>query len=188
MVTMLQRVIRHGVVFGGTAFVLSAYAVGTTGCGTDCKVTADIYEPFRQAVSNPAGFDDWLAANPAFFTSAADACLLAAVNRQQALADKEYARCDELFTIGSDFWTGCVNELAIQLENSATWLNAIGRAARGETRFDATTVGQQIIDLQLSDPASWASQTTQLFTQFGDQFHKAMTCQSCNKTFLGIDL
>ncbi len=28
---MLQRVIRHGVVFVGTAFVLAAYAVGTTG-------------------------------------------------------------------------------------------------------------------------------------------------------------
>jgi len=185
---MLQRIIRHGVVFVGTAFVLSAYAVGTTGCTTDCTVTADIYEPFRQAVSNPAGFDEWLADHAGFYTSAADACLLATVDRQQALADKEYDRCDELFTIGDDLWRGCVNESAIPLENSAIWLNAIGRAARGETRFDATTAGQQIIDIQQSDPASWASLTTQLFNNFGDQFHKAMTCQRCNKSFLGIDL
>jgi len=185
---MLQRAIRHSVVFVGTAFVLSAYAVGTTGCTTDCTVTADIYEPFRQAVSDPSGFDDWLAAHAGFYTAAADACLLAAVSRQQALADKEYDRCDELFTIGSDFWRGCVNELAIDLENSAIWLTAIGRAARGDTRFDATTVGQQIIDMQLSDPASWASLTTQLFNEFGDQFHKAMTCQRCSRSFLGIDL
>src|SRR5436190_2205468 len=103
-VAMLQRVIRHGVVLVGTAVVLSAYAVGTTGCATECTVTADIYEPFREAVSNPAGFDDWLAAHAGFYTSAADACLLATVNRQQALADKEYARCDDQWPIGSDFW------------------------------------------------------------------------------------
>lgn len=184
---MPQRAVRHWVAVAGAGFVLSAYAVGTTGCTTECTVTADIYEPFRQAVTNPAGFDAWLTANAGFYTAAADACLLAAVARQQALADKGYNHCDELFA-GSDLWAGCVNEEAIPYENSAVWLNAIGRAARGETRFDATTAGQQIIGTQLSDPVFWDSLTTYMFGHFGSQFHKAMTCEKCHKSLLGIDL
>ena len=157
----------------------------TTGCEGECEVTDALYEPFKQAMSNPEGFDVWLAQHPNYFTAPVEACMQERVanayqNELELLDD-----CDRILERTSDpqAYEICRNGIPNPELAQLFWQGVYDAAVSPTIEFIETPIGLALIEAQRDDRAHWASLANTLFLNLGPALKEGLTCKKCRSWY-----